>query len=115
VSGGQGLGADEALGEGHGDTLRAVETANLPGSGAARVPTCPGATSGGDRPAHGHRVNLRENTIAPLMLDLLGKRQAHDSIPVAINQVLEKGLRARDLAGEADTTAVGCAIAEALA
>lgn len=58
--GGQGLGADEALGEGHGDTLRAVETANLPGSGAARIPTCPGATSGGDRPASGHRVNLRE-------------------------------------------------------
>ncbi len=40
------LHADEALGEGHGDTLRAVETANLPGSGAARIPTRPGAASG---------------------------------------------------------------------
>jgi hypothetical protein len=43
--GGQVLRANEALGEGHGDTVLAVETANLPGSGAARIPTCPGAAS----------------------------------------------------------------------
>ena len=61
------FGADEAFGEGHGDTLRAVETANLPGSGAARIPTCPGATSGGDRPASGHRVNLRERYDYPCL------------------------------------------------
>ena len=39
--GGQVLGADEALDEGHGDTHWAVEAANLPGSGAARIPACP--------------------------------------------------------------------------
>lgn len=44
--GGQFLRADETLAEGHGDTLRAVETANFPGSGSGRIPTCPGTASG---------------------------------------------------------------------
>ena len=40
------LRADEALGEGHDDTLQAVETTNLPGPDRARNPTCSGLRIG---------------------------------------------------------------------
>lgn len=51
---------------------------------------------------------------AALMLDFLGERSAHDAILSAIERVLRDGPRTRDLGGQADTTAMGKAIAAAL-
>jgi tartrate dehydrogenase/decarboxylase/D-malate dehydrogenase len=51
---------------------------------------------------------------AALMLDFLGERSAHDAILTAIERVLRDGPRTRDLGGQADTTAMGKAIAAAL-
>jgi tartrate dehydrogenase/decarboxylase/D-malate dehydrogenase len=52
---------------------------------------------------------------AALMLDFLGQRAAHDAIVRAIEQVLRDGPRTRDLGGQASTTEVGLALAEAVA
>ncbi|MFO1326936.1 MAG: tartrate dehydrogenase [Rubrivivax sp.] len=49
---------------------------------------------------------------AAMMLDFLGQRAAHDAILRAIEQVLRDGPRTPDLGGQADTTALGRAIAE---
>lgn len=50
-----------------------------------------------------------------MMLDFLGHRDAHDAILRAIEAVLREGPRTPDLGGQADTTAVGRAIAERVA
>jgi tartrate dehydrogenase/decarboxylase/D-malate dehydrogenase len=42
-----------------------------------------------------------------MMLDFLGRRDAHDAILRAIEQVLRTGPRTADLGGQADTTANG--------
>ena len=49
---------------------------------------------------------------AAMMLDFLGQRAARDAILRAIEQVLRDGPRTPDLGGQADTTALGRAIAE---
>jgi tartrate dehydrogenase/decarboxylase/D-malate dehydrogenase len=51
---------------------------------------------------------------AALMLDFLGQREAHDAIVRAIEQVLREGPRTRDLGGQASTTALGQALAQAV-
>ena len=54
------LDADEALGEGHGDTLRAVKTANQAKVWHGQNPYLSGTTSGWlPEPASGHRVKVR--------------------------------------------------------
>lgn len=52
---------------------------------------------------------------AALMLDFLGHAHAHDAILHAIEQVLERGPKTRDLGGSANTIEVGKAVAETLA
>ncbi|GHC71725.1 tartrate dehydrogenase [Pseudorhodoferax aquiterrae] len=52
---------------------------------------------------------------AALMLDFLGQREAHDAIVRAIEQVLREGPRTRDLGGQASTTELGQALAQAVA
>ncbi len=49
------------------------------------------------------------------MLDHLGEREAAAAVMAAIEHVLERGPRTRDLGGEADTVTVGRAIAERVA
>jgi tartrate dehydrogenase/decarboxylase/D-malate dehydrogenase len=50
-----------------------------------------------------------------MMLEHLGEKTAADAIVKAIERVLLEGkLRTRDLGGQADTVAVGKAIADAL-
>ncbi len=48
---------------------------------------------------------------AAMMLDFLGQREAHDAILRAIERVLRDGPRTPDLGGQADTSALGTAIA----
>lgn len=48
---------------------------------------------------------------AAMMLDFLGHRDAHDAILRAIERVLRDGPRTPDLGGQADTAAVGMALA----
>jgi len=49
---------------------------------------------------------------AAMMLEFLGERPAHDAILRAIEDVLRSGPRTPDLGGDADTTALGSAVAE---
>ena len=75
-------------------------------------------------PVHGSAPDIYGQNIAnpiamiwsgALMLDFLGCRPAHDAIVAAIEQVLARGPRTRDLGGEASTTEVGQAIAAIVA
>ena len=70
-------------------------------------------------PVHGSAPDIYGKNIAnpvamiwsgALMLDFLGEREAHDAIVRAIEQVLAKGPRTRDLGGKASTTEMGAAI-----
>ncbi|MBX3604905.1 MAG: tartrate dehydrogenase [Piscinibacter sp.] len=74
-------------------------------------------------PVHGSAPDITGQKIAnpiamiwsaAMMLDFLGERAAHDAIVKAIERILVDGPRTRDLGGEADTAAVGAAIAAAL-
>jgi tartrate dehydrogenase/decarboxylase/D-malate dehydrogenase len=71
-------------------------------------------------PVHGSAPDISGQNIAnpiamiwsaALMLDFLGERDAHDAIVKAIEQSLVEGPRTRDMGGQADTGAVGAAIA----
>ena len=71
-------------------------------------------------PVHGSAPDIYGQNIAnpiamiwsgALMLDFLGCKPAHDAILSAIEQVLARGPRTRDLGGTASTTEVGEAIA----
>ncbi|MFZ5549073.1 MAG: tartrate dehydrogenase [Pseudomonadota bacterium] len=71
-------------------------------------------------PVHGSAPDIHGQNIAnpiamiwsaALMLDFLGEREAHDAIVKAIEHSLVAGPRTRDMGGQADTTAVGVAIA----
>jgi tartrate dehydrogenase/decarboxylase/D-malate dehydrogenase len=71
-------------------------------------------------PVHGSAPDISGQNIAnpiamiwsaALMLDFLGEREAHDAIVKAIEQSLVEGPRTRDMGGQADTGAVGSAIA----
>jgi len=72
-------------------------------------------------PVHGSAPDIYGQNIAnpvamiwsgALMLDFLGRRDAHDAIVKAIETTLAAGPRTRDLGGVATTTEVGKAIAE---
>jgi tartrate dehydrogenase/decarboxylase/D-malate dehydrogenase len=74
-------------------------------------------------PVHGSAPDIYGQNIAnpvamiwsaAMMLDFLGEHAAHDAILAAIEQVLRDGPRTRDLGGEADTSSMGLAIAQAL-
>jgi tartrate dehydrogenase/decarboxylase/D-malate dehydrogenase len=74
-------------------------------------------------PVHGSAPDIFGQNIAnpvamiwsgAMMLAFLGEQEAHDSIVRAIERVLIEGPRARDLGGNADTTGMGKAIANAL-
>jgi len=71
-------------------------------------------------PVHGSAPDIYGQNIAnpvamiwsgAMMLDFLGERAAHDAIVKAIEQVLARGPRTRDLGGSASTTEMGQAIA----
>ena len=71
-------------------------------------------------PVHGSAPDIYGKNIAnpvamiwsgALMLDFLGRRDAHDAIVKAIETVLVEGPRTRDLGGQASTTEMGEAIA----
>jgi tartrate dehydrogenase/decarboxylase/D-malate dehydrogenase len=71
-------------------------------------------------PVHGSAPDIYGQNIAnpvamiwsgALMLDFLGRRDAHDAIVKAIEAVLIEGPRTRDLGGQASTTEMGEAIA----
>jgi tartrate dehydrogenase/decarboxylase/D-malate dehydrogenase len=71
-------------------------------------------------PVHGSAPDIYGKNIAnpvamiwsgALMLDFLGRRDAHDAIVHAIETVLAQGLRTADLGGSASTTEMGQAIA----
>ena len=71
-------------------------------------------------PVHGSAPDIYGKNIAnpiamiwsaAMMLDFLGRRDAHDAILRAIEQVLRDGPRTADLGGNADTTQVGKAVA----
>ncbi len=71
-------------------------------------------------PVHGSAPDIYGQNIAnpvamiwsgALMLDFLGQRKAHDGIVRAIETVLARGPRTRDLGGTASTTEMGVAIA----
>jgi len=71
-------------------------------------------------PVHGSAPDIYGQNIAnpvamiwsgALMLDFLGRRDAHDAIVGAIERVLAEGPRTGDLGGAASTTEVGTAIA----
>ncbi|MBA4176490.1 MAG: tartrate dehydrogenase [Leptothrix sp. (in: Bacteria)] len=71
-------------------------------------------------PVHGSAPDIYGQNIAnpaamiwsgALMLKFLGEDAAHDAIVAAIEQVLARGPRTRDLGGTADTTEMGQAIA----
>jgi tartrate dehydrogenase/decarboxylase/D-malate dehydrogenase len=75
-------------------------------------------------PVHGSAPDIYGQNIAnpvamiwsgAMMLDFLGRRDAHDAIVRAIEQVLVEGPRTRDLGGQASTTAMGEAIAQRVA
>jgi tartrate dehydrogenase/decarboxylase/D-malate dehydrogenase len=75
-------------------------------------------------PVHGSAPDIYGQNIAnpiamiwsgALMLDFLGCKPAHDAILSAIEQVLARGPRTRDLGGTASTTEVGEAIAAIVA
>jgi tartrate dehydrogenase/decarboxylase/D-malate dehydrogenase len=75
-------------------------------------------------PVHGSAPDIAGKGVAnpigqiwsgAMMLDFLGHTQAHDAILRAIEQVLRDGPKTRDLGGQAGTTEVGRAIAEAVA
>jgi tartrate dehydrogenase/decarboxylase/D-malate dehydrogenase len=75
-------------------------------------------------PVHGSAPDIYGQNIAnpvamvwsgALMLDFLGRRDAHDAIVRAIETVLARGPRTRDLGGSASTTEMGQAIAELVA
>jgi tartrate dehydrogenase/decarboxylase/D-malate dehydrogenase len=75
-------------------------------------------------PVHGSAPDIHGQNIAnpvamiwsgALMLDFLGRRDAHDAIVSAIERVLAEGPRTRDLGGAASTTEMGAAIAERVA
>jgi tartrate dehydrogenase/decarboxylase/D-malate dehydrogenase len=51
---------------------------------------------------------------AAMMLEFLGEQAAHDAILQAIESVLKTGPRTPDLGGDADTMALGLAIANAV-
>jgi tartrate dehydrogenase/decarboxylase/D-malate dehydrogenase len=74
-------------------------------------------------PVHGSAPDIFGQNIAnpvamiwsgAMMLAFLGEQEAHDAIVRAIERVLVAGPRTRDLGGNADTTAMGQAIANAL-
>ena len=74
-------------------------------------------------PVHGSAPDIFGQNIAnpvaviwsgAMMLAFLGEQEAHDAIVRAIERVLIEGPRTRDLGGDADTTAMGKAIANAL-
>jgi tartrate dehydrogenase/decarboxylase / D-malate dehydrogenase len=74
-------------------------------------------------PVHGSAPDIAGQGVAnpvamvwsgAMMLDFLGQRAAHDSIVRAIETVLRDGPRTRDLGGDADTVAVGQALARAV-
>jgi tartrate dehydrogenase/decarboxylase/D-malate dehydrogenase len=71
-------------------------------------------------PVHGSAPDIYGQNIAnpvamiwsaALMLQFLGEHAAHDAVLAAIEQVLSKGPRTRDLGGSANTTEMGQAIA----
>ncbi|MET0518550.1 MAG: tartrate dehydrogenase [Burkholderiaceae bacterium] len=71
-------------------------------------------------PVHGSAPDIYGRNIAnpvamiwsaALMLDFLGRRDAHDAMLAAIEQVLAQGPRTPDLGGQASTTEMGAAIA----
>jgi tartrate dehydrogenase/decarboxylase / D-malate dehydrogenase len=71
-------------------------------------------------PVHGSAPDIYGKNIAnpvamiwsgALMLDFLGRRDAHDAIVKAIERVLAEGPRTADLGGQASTTEMGKAIA----
>lgn len=75
-------------------------------------------------PVHGSAPDIYGQNIAnpvamvwsgALMLDFLGRRDAHDAIVRAIETVLARGPRTRDLGGSASTTEMGQAIADLVA
>jgi tartrate dehydrogenase/decarboxylase/D-malate dehydrogenase len=75
-------------------------------------------------PVHGSAPDIYGQNIAnpvamvwsgAMMLDFLGRRDAHDAIVRAIEQVLVEGPRTRDLGGKASTTEMGEAIAQRVA
>ena len=72
-------------------------------------------------PVHGSAPDIYGKNIAnpvamiwsaAMMLDFLGHREAHDAILRAIERVLRDGPRTPDLGGQADTTAMGQALAQ---
>jgi tartrate dehydrogenase/decarboxylase/D-malate dehydrogenase len=72
-------------------------------------------------PVHGSAPDIAGRNIAnpigmiwsvAMMLDFLGRRDAHDAILEAIEWSLREGPRTADLGGTADTTRAGIAIAE---
>ena len=74
-------------------------------------------------PVHGSAPDIFGQNIAnpvamiwsgAMMLAFLGEQEAHDAIVRAIERVLIEGPRTRDLGGNADTTAMGKAIANVL-
>ena len=74
-------------------------------------------------PVHGSAPDIFGQNIAnpvamiwsgAMMLAFLGEQEAHDAIVRAIERVLIEGPRTRDLGGDADTAAMGKAIANAL-
>ncbi len=75
-------------------------------------------------PVHGSAPDIYGRNIAnpvgmiwsvAMMLDFLGRRDAHDAILEAIEWTLREGPRTGDLGGQANTTEAGMAIAERVA
>jgi tartrate dehydrogenase/decarboxylase/D-malate dehydrogenase len=75
-------------------------------------------------PVHGSAPDIYGQNIAnpvamiwsgAMMLDFLGRRDAHDAIVRAIETTLVEGPRTRDLGGSASTTEMGDAIAQRVA
>ncbi|MEK8051233.1 tartrate dehydrogenase [Ideonella sp. DXS22W] len=75
-------------------------------------------------PVHGSAPDIYGQNIAnpvamvwsaAMMLDFLGRKDAHDAMLRAIEAVLVDGPRTRDLGGTANTTEMGIAIAERIA
>jgi tartrate dehydrogenase/decarboxylase/D-malate dehydrogenase len=75
-------------------------------------------------PVHGSAPDIYGQNIAnpvamiwsgAMMLDFLGRRDAHDAIVSAIEEVIKNGPRTPDLGGTASTTEVGQAFAAQIA